>query len=649
MESVVDRSVHPLYAVSAFVCAIIVSLIYIRTRINKKREKISFGAIFVWVIFFCIQDGVWGLFAAHVIRNDLLLFVTSTVFHCASVISTLFWVSYFLSLVSHIKHPGFFKIVAAVLAAVQAVMLVVNIFTRFMFDIDSGGFYASTDSRRILFYLQFAVYMIIGILALVSMLREQNERKSGFSIIFCVNMSQILFGVFQMLYPDAPANSMGFAISCIVIYTFIATEYERQVEELLARDEMQRIIENQNQALIAKEQSLVATLELAEKANRSKSAFLFNMSHDIRTPMNAIIGYTEMAIRRASEDNPVRDALLKIRASSGFLLSIINDVLDMARIESGKINLDERVVCVRDINEALTQMILINSAEKDITVHSETKDVTDQYIYADQQRVNQVMSNLLSNAIKYTNNGGEIWHTVSEVPCDLPGYAKYRTVVRDNGIGMSKEFLTKIFDEFEREGDEKTNKVQGTGLGMSIVKRLVDMMGGTIEVESEKGCGTTVIVTFIHRIASPEEIEEYIRNTEAAKDDDFCSFEGKKVLLVEDNQMNREIAIDILTDNGMIVDTAGDGAEAVEKMKNAVCGQYDLILMDVQMPNMNGYEATKAIRRLENPAIADIPIIAMTANAFDEDRAEAIAAGMNEHISKPINIKKMNAVLRDYL
>lgn len=652
VESITDRSVHPLYVVMAFVCAIIVLIIYIRTHINKTNRKQMLSNIFGWVIFFCVQDGIWGLFASHIFRNDLIMFITSTVFHISSAISTLFWVAYFLSILPRVKHPAVFKGITGALVLVQFGMLVANSFTGFMFEIDPDGYYVSTSHRRILFYLQFAVYIIIGILTFIHIVRERREQHSehsrNFIIVFCVNMSPIVFGVFQMLYPDAPANSIGFAISCIIIYTFIATEFERQVEEFKAREEMQRIIERQNEELIAKEQSLVAALEMKENANRSKSSFLFNMSHDIRTPMNAIIGYTEMALRHGDDANLARESLMKIKASSKFLLSIINDVLDMARIESGRIEIDENVVFIPEVNENLTQMVLINAAAKDINVHSETCGVTDQYVWADQNHVNQVVSNLLSNAVKYTDRGGEIRHTVVQLPCDRPGYGKYQITVKDNGIGMSEEFIERIFDEFEREGDEKTNMVQGTGLGMAIVKRLVDMMNGTINITSEKNKGTTVTVTFIHRIATPEEIEEYIRSSAITGTEDNETLKGKKVLLVEDNFMNLEIATDILTDNGMIVETAEDGTVAVAKMANAIPGQYDVILMDIQMPKMNGYEATKAIRRLDNPAVAGIPIIAMTANAFDEDRKEALAAGMNAHITKPIDICKMNEILKEY-
>lgn len=652
MEYITDKSVHPLYAVMAFVCAIVVLIIYIRTRIDRKAEKTPYSAILGWVIFFCFQDGIWGLFAAHIIRNDMLLFILSSVFHFSSAISTLFWVSYFLSILPRIKHQKVFKTLTTGLVLVQTAMLITNFFNYFMFYVDADGFYISTNYRRLLFYLQFAVYIITGVLSLLCVVGERKEQSHNFIVVFCVNMSPIVFGFFQMLYPDAPANSIGFSIGCFIIYTFISTEYARQVEEFKAREEMQKIIKQQNEQLIAKEQSLLSALEMAENANKSKSAFLFNMSHDIRTPMNAIIGYTERALRHTEDVDLTRASLGKIKTSGEFLLSIINDVLDMARIESGKLTLDEQIMCIDEVNESLTQMITVSSAAKDITLHYETIGVKNSYVWADRNHVCQIVSNLLSNAIKYTDNGGEIWHVVTQLPCDRPGYCKIRTVIRDNGIGMSKEFIPRIFDEFEREGDEKTNSVQGTGLGMSIVKKLVDMMNGTIEISSEKQQGTSVTLTLFHRIATPEEIEAYKKNQNAYDNSDRTDtfgLQGKKILLVEDNEMNREIATDILTDNGMIVDVAEDGAAAVEKMAKAEPGRYDLILMDIQMPNMNGYEATRVIRNMDNPAIAGIPIIAMTANAFEEDRKEALEAGMNEHIAKPVSMKKLNLALKNFL
>ena len=654
MEAVFDRGVHPLYAVSAFCCALIMFILISRTKIDQKGDfkKAIYANVFSWVLFYGIQDGVWGLFASHIFNSRVGLEITSTVFHLSSAVTCYIWVLFIIRYLGE-ENVGKAKLLKALTGTsviIQACLIAINTFTKFMFYVDADGFYSSTPHRRILFYMQFAVYIIIGIITVAVMMKSRFDKmRENIVAVFCMNMAPLFFGFFQMLYPDAPANTIGFTIGCVIIFTFVAREYVKQVEEFREKQELQDIIEKQNDTLKQQQGSLKEALSMAEAANEAKSSFLFNMSHDIRTPMNAIIGYTDMALRHMNSEERVEDSLHKIRSSSDYLLSIINDVLNMARIESGKVKIEEEVVHVNEINDALTQMISVNAAAKDITVHSSAKDLVNEYIWTDKNHVNQIMSNLLSNAIKYTPSGGEIWHTVRQIPCDREGYGCLQTVIKDTGIGMSKEFQKKIFDEFEREENSTVSGIQGTGLGMSIVKKLVDLMSGKIEIESELGKGTCVTVTLEHRLATDDEIEVFKKQSSPIDLMKDVPLKGTKVLLVEDNEMNREIATEILEDGGMLVDTAEDGDIAVEKVKNAAHGQYDIILMDVQMPRMNGYEATKAIRRLDDNVLADIPIIAMTANAFEEDRQHAFEAGMNEHIAKPIDIKKMMDVINKYV
>jgi two-component system sensor histidine kinase/response regulator len=527
-------------------------------------------------------------------------------------------------------------------------------------------------------------------------------------------------------------------------------------------------------------QALAEAVHVAETASKAKSTFLSNMSHDIRTPMNAIIGFTTLALSNIDNTQRVRDYLGKILSSSNHLLSLINDVLDMSRIESGKIHLEETAVSLSDVLHDMKTIISGQIHAKQLELYMDAMDVANEDVYCDKTRLNQVLLNLLSNAVKFTPAGGTISVRLKQLPEAVKGCALYEIRVKDNGIGMSPEFAQKIFSPFERERTSTVSKIQGTGLGMAITKNIVEMMGGTIEVQTEQGKGTEFIVRLPFRIQPETHRVEKIAALEGLKtlvvDDDFntcdsvtkmlvkvgmrsewtlsgreavlrarqsmelgdafhayiidwrlpdmngievtrqirslgddtpiiiltaydwadieaeakaagvtafCAkplfmsdirqtlmtaigqtqaeaehpilptarpdFKGKRILLVEDNELNREIAVEILQEYGFLVDSAENGAVAVERVKNSAPGDYDLVLMDVQMPIMNGYEATKQIRALDNPGLAGITILAMTANAFDEDRKEALKCGMNGFLSKPIIMEELICALQNSL
>ena len=381
--------------------------------------------------------------------------------------------------------------------------------------------------------------------------------------------------------------------------------------------------------------ALEASQAAAEAANKAKTNFLFNMSHDIRTPMNAIIGYADLMEKHFGEEQRCKEYLDKIKKSSSFLLSLVNNVLEMARIESGKMALEESVCNVSDLMDQITSVYSELMKQKKLTFTIKIQ-VQSEYYYGDMVKLSEIFLNLISNAYKYTEKGGWVSVTVRELPCKQSGYLLHQTKVADSGIGMSKEFLEKIFEEFSREHTSTENKIEGTGLGMAIVKKLVDFMGGTIQVESELKKGTTFTVTIPHRIANAQDMK-----TNAAVCVDPSKFIGKRILLVEDNELNREIATEMLSEFGFIVETAEDGLVGIDMLTSAEEDYYDLILMDVQMPRLNGYEATKVIRGLKDRKKAAIPIIAMTANAFEEDRKNALAAGMNGHLAKPIELEKL--------
>lgn len=555
----------------------------------------------------------------------------------------------------------------------------------------------------------------------------------------------------------------------------------RQYLQLKVAEEREKnteIIEKQNEELERQHADLEKALAMAESASRAKTTFLNNMSHDIRTPMNAIIGYTGMAQTHIDNKDQVQTYLDKISKSSNHLLSLINDVLDMSRIESGKMTLNEKPESLSEIVHTLRDIVQSDIHAKSMELFIDVENIQDETVICDKLRLNQVLLNIISNSIKYTQNGGNISLRIKQNGVDEEGRGRYEFRVKDNGMGMSKEFLTTIFDPFTRVRSSTVSGIQGTGLGMAITKNIVDLMGGTITVESEEEKGTEVILNFNFALKDLTKEMEVIPELKGLKslvvDDDMLAcnniskmlidaglqsewcvsgkealfrceeaykagnqykvyiidwlmpdmngvetarrirrvvgkdspiiiltaydwsdiedeakeagvtgfvskpmfpsdlrkvlldacgiedssneekeetydFTGKKILLVEDNEMNREIAIDILKEDGFIIDTAEDGTVAVEKIKYSKPGDYDLILMDIQMPVMDGYEATRQIRALEDMQLSNITIIAMTANAFEEDKVAAIDAGMNDHLSKPIDVKMLKSVLARYL
>ena len=398
---------------------------------------------------------------------------------------------------------------------------------------------------------------------------------------------------------------------------------------------------NDTQELNAK---LQIAVENAESANRAKSTFLFNMSHDIRTPMNAIIGYADLASRHSDDPAKLKNYMENIQVCGQNLLMLLNNVLDLARIENDKTEME---YSVSDVEKDFRNCVAMfrNQADSKGQTLMVTTQLQYPYIYADIPHLTEVCTNLVSNAVKYTGAGGTIRCNVTQKPGEKEGWCDTVVTVADNGIGMSQEFQKHIFEPFERERTSTVSKVEGSGIGMGIVKKLVGLMGGTVEVESKIGVGSTFTVTIPSRIASEDETQAK-RETNPSDQKCLC---GTRILLTEDNDLNAEIATELLQEEGCTVDRAKDGVECVDMLEKAANGTYQLILMDIQMPVMNGYDAAKKIRRMDDPQKANIPIIAMTANAFTEDKQAALDAGMNDHIAKPINMNVLVPTLRKYL
>ena len=395
-------------------------------------------------------------------------------------------------------------------------------------------------------------------------------------------------------------------------------------------------------SLEQKNVALQLAVQRETKANLAKREFLFNMSHDIRTPMNAIIGFTALAQTHIDDRGQVEDYLKKISVSSQHLLSLINDVLDMSRIESGKVTLEAKPVHLPELVHELRDIVQAVVSEKDLSLTLDTVGVENEDIIADPLRLEQILINVLANAVKFTPDGGQISLWIVQKDTAPAGYADFEFHIKDNGIGMSEEFQKHIFEQFARERTSTVSKIQGTGLGMAITKSLVDMMGGRITVKSEQGKGSEFTISLRFPIGEAKTEQ----TPPAAK---APAFTGKNLLVVEDNELNLEIASTLLKEAGFAVDTAENGKIAVEKVEAASADRYDLILMDIQMPEMDGYEATRRIRALPDAKKAALPIVAMTANAFEDDRKNALRAGMNGHIAKPLDIQKLFQVLSELL
>ncbi len=389
----------------------------------------------------------------------------------------------------------------------------------------------------------------------------------------------------------------------------------------------------------------------ANERSRAKTVFLSNMSHDIRTPMNAIIGYVNLAEEENVTKEELQDYIQKIKGSSNHLLALINDVLEMSRIESGKIELEPVPVDLEDVFNGLKNLFSTQMSEKRIDFTVDCGGIKDNYVLCDKNRLNRIFLNLVSNAYKFTPEGGTVKVTAKERHSVGDDRNIYEIRVSDSGIGMSKEFAAKVFEAFEREKTATVSGIQGTGLGMSIVKNLVEMMDGDIKVNTEQGKGTEFVVTIKLLPLGSDEVEKLKRQKSQEKEKKACEndFSGKKILLVDDVLVNRQIAKKLLERSGFTVEEAGDGSRAFGMIEQAPPGYYDVVLMDIQMPVMDGYEATAAIRKLADRRKAEVPVIAMTANAFSEDIKKASQAGMNGHIAKPIDVKVMLQVLSDTL
>lgn len=581
-------------------------------RDETRDYKRFLSAVFVYYM----SDAAWGFIHEYGTVN--MLYVDTVVYNIAMVFTVVFCCKYIVSFLKlnntfgrSLYYFGLFLVLA------ELVLLLVNHFTGLSFSFSDNGDYHPSSHRNISITVLIVMFSILTVTVFVmSRKTADREFKRRCITIGLFGLTMTMALVAQFMYPLLPLYSLGIMLGTLEIHVFVLTEEKNKQIELAS-----------------------AARHEAEIANKAKTTFLFNMSHDIRTPMNAIIGFCKLL--KTHQDDPAKreDYLQKIEDSSNVLLSIINNVLQMARIEKGTETLVESNWDSAEFNDSLFSVFSEMMEQKGIKFTRQI-DVLHKNVVCDSVKLREIFLNVLSNAYKYTNPGGQVNMNLKEVPCDKEGWAMYQTTISDTGIGMSEEFLPHLFEEFTREKSSTETKIEGTGLGMPIVKRLVSLMDGTIVVKSKKGEGTTFVITIPHKIVE----EDIVENTDFIESDPSC-FVGKRILLAEDNELNAEIAMEVLKEMGFLVERVEDGVQCVEKIENTESGYYDMVLMDIQMPRMNGYEATRAIRNLKDKQKSRILILAMTANAFEEDKREAVCAGMDGHLSKPIDVAEMAKVL----
>lgn len=599
---------YSIIGVIALIIHIIINPTLFRGIKNKDKKSRWYSFLMLAIFAYYITDAGWGLFAG--LNNIPLLFLDTTIYYVAMAAAVVCWSFY---LIEYLELSNFygkaFKVFGWTFFVAEITALAINFFYPCFFWFDENDAYQAGVIRYTALWIQVGMFYLTVLITAVKAKHVSGIIHKRHLAVLLFSIVMLLASFFQVLYPFLPIYAMGCLVGSCILHVYVVEDEREEYRNIIAKEK-----------------------NIAEAANRAKTTFLFNMSHDIRTPMNAILGYEVMA-RKKSEDDTVNDYLKKIDIAGNQLLSLVNQVLEMSRIESGKIVLQEQKIDMEQGADVVRTIYTSQANSKGLHFNVGARNITHRHAIGDNDRISQITNNLIGNALKYTHEGGSITAVADEEPCDKPGYAIYRLTVEDTGIGMDKEFLPHIFEEFSREQTSTVSHIQGTGLGMAIVKKLVDLMEGTIEVTSELGVGSKFIVRLPLKIDT-----EWNETTVEVEKREEISLDGMKILLVEDNEMNREIAEEILTDAGATVDTAEDGTIAVEKVERSVPGQYDVILMDIQMPKMNGYEATKKIRALANKDLANIKILAMTANAFSEDKQNVLEAGMNGHLAKPIDI-----------
>ena len=595
---------------------------YSRTRLYYRRFLLG-------VLVYYITDMLWGILDEQ--RLTSLQFIDTTVYFIAMIATVMLWTRY---VVSYLDRKNFFERwllrTGQAIFGVFLVSIVINFFYPVFFWFDEQGDYHTAFMRHAALVAQIAMFLSTSIYTLYTTAKTQGDIRQRHLTIGLFGLAMVVFLGFQVFFPLWPFYAMGCMIGITLLHSFVL---EDEMEEY--RRELEKSRKALGEALVA-----------AEKASKAKTAFLSNMSHEIRTPMNAIIGLNSIAQEDAGLSQETRDHLQKIGTSAQHLLGIINDILDISRIESGSMSLKSAVFSFAQELEQVNAIVTAQCRDKGIRYSCEVKDgISDCYV-GDNMKLRQVLINILGNAVKFTPEGGSVSLVVETLANDGEK-CPLRFTIEDTGIGIGKDFLPRMFETFTQEDESYTNKYGSTGLGLSISKSIVELMGGHIDVESEKGRGSKFTITVTLQ-KSPGDGSEHDALC-AQKEKPRAELAGRTILLAEDVPVNAEIMALVLSMREMKAEHAENGRKALEMFRDHPEGYYSAILMDVRMPEMDGLEATEAIRKLDRPDAKQIPIIALTANAFDEDVQRSLQAGMNAHLSKPVEPETVFRTLEELL
>lgn len=638
------------YSIIAILSAIILIVINrdifwgIKSAIAPKTQRL-YKIFLTGVLVFYITDGFWGIL--YELRLSFLLFADTTLYFVAMAVAVLFWTRY---VIEYLESDNVFgtilRYAGLIFFVFEIVAVIINIFYPVMFWLDESGTYHTASLRNVTFGIQILMFLMTSFYTLRLTAKTKGKSRLRNMTIGLFGIAMIVLVILQLIYPLWPFYSMGYMVGTCLLHSFVVEdekdEYRRELESSLRREKTQK------QELAESREALQDTLEAAEDASKAKTAFLSNMSHEIRTPMNAIIGLNNIAMNDPTASDEVKKYLEQSDASARHLLGLINDILDMSRIESGRMIVKSEEFSLDDALEQVNGIIGEQCRDKGLIYDCRVVGQIDAYYVGDAVKLKQVLINILGNAVKFTPKGGTVSLLIEE-GARFDGKAVLKFIISDTGIGMSEDFLPHIYEPFSQEDSSPTGKYGSTGLGMPITKSIVELMNGNITVDSEKGKGTTFTVTVT--FGESDRKNGNAKNAAIAQHNTSVpvnkttNIESCHILLAEDVAINAEIIMTLLSMRGMEADLAENGQIAVDLFESHEPGYYAAILMDMRMPVMDGLEATGIIRNSEKEDAKTIPIIALTANAFDEDVQRSMQAGLNAHLSKPVEPEELHETL----
>ena len=619
---------YSIIGILAAVILIITNQDLLRTGRVLTRAQRAYRGFLMGVMAYYITDLLWGILDEH--HLTALLYADTSIHFAAMATAVMLWTQYVIEYLDEgSRFEKTLSLVGRLFLAFELIVVFINFFYPILFSIDENGNYHAHIARYMTLGIQILMFLLTSLYTLKITARSKGYVKSRHFTIGLFGIAMIVLIALQVFYPLMPFYAMGYMLGICLLHSFVMEdekeEYRQELEEAIEREQQQK------RELAESREALQVALASAQQANQAKTAFLSNVSHEIRTPMNAIIGFNTIAMNDPTASEKVKEYLSKIGASSQHLLGIINDILDMSRIESGRMMIKKEPFSFREAFEQVNTIISGQCREKGIEYKCSIHDDADDYYIGDVMKIKQVIINILGNSVKFTPEGGVISFDIEEQARN-DRMTTLRMIFKDTGIGMSSDFLPHIFDAFSQEDSSSTNKYGSTGLGMPITKSLIELMNGNIEVESEKGVGTTFTVT----ITLERSDRDSIRKEKRRPGGDPGLQKDRRVLLAEDVDINAQIMIEILASKDIKTEHAENGKIAVELFKDHEPWYYDAILMDMRMPEMDGIEATKTIRSLDREDAKTVPIIALTANAFDEDVQCSMQAGLDAHLSKPV-------------